>query len=239
LCFFFCCVQFSLAQIQSGEVIYKVRPPESVVEFIDTTKKDPDFKKWILKEYHKIKQAAPYLTYTLKFNKKEALFDRPETMANENGMDLNHVAQATGAIGIYYNNASSQQRIHQQEFHEKYWRIQSGKVNWKIQKETKDIQGYTCRKATAEVTYFNHIRSKKKRKAVAWFCPELPFQFGPKGYGGLPVLILELDVNQYTFYADKIELQESDRPIKKPAKGKLISTRDFSKKVMSSGPPRP
>src|SRR5699024_4384106 len=130
LCFFFCCVQFSLAQIQSGMVIYKVRPPESVVEFIYTTKKDPDFKKLILKEYHKIKQAAPYLTYPLNFITKEALFDRPDSMANENGMDLNHVSQATGAIVIYYNNSSSQHHIHQQVFHEKYWRIQSGKVNW-------------------------------------------------------------------------------------------------------------
>ncbi|BFG69603.1 hypothetical protein KACHI17_04840 [Sediminibacterium sp. KACHI17] len=54
--------------------------------------------------------------------------------------------------------------------------------DWKISPETKEIKGYTCQKATTEF---------KGRFYEVWFCPKVPYPYGPWKLGGLPGLILE------------------------------------------------
>ena len=66
-----------------------------------------------------------------------------------------------------------------------------------------------------------------------WYCPSIPFNFGPKGYTGLPGLILELQVRNITWGATKIELSNENKNIEKPTKGKLITEEEY-KKLLSS-----
>jgi len=62
------------------------------------------------------------------------------------------------------------------------------KRKWKILNEIKEIAGYLCMKA--ETT-----DSIKSQTIHAWFADAIPSPGGPEGYGGLPGLILELDIN--------------------------------------------
>lgn len=64
---------------------------------------------------------------------------------------------------------------------------------WEIMNESKVISGYTCFKAITYdiVTYNDKVF---KHAVIAWFCPQVPFKFGPLGYGDLPGLIFELNV---------------------------------------------
>src|SRR5699024_9759487 len=106
LCFFFCCVQFSLAQIQSGEIIYKVRPPKSLEVYTDTSKMETSsrVKMFFVRRYRNIKNTAQHLRFSLLFNKNESRFQKEPGMANDNGMDIEKAARATGVYGLYYVN---------------------------------------------------------------------------------------------------------------------------------------
>jgi GLPGLI family protein len=92
--------------------------------------------------------------------------------------------------------------------------------NWELTNETKIIDNYLCYKAT---TYEEIIRDGKIIKApiIAWYCPEIPFQFGPKNYHGLPGLILELHDRICIFYVSDFNLNPSQKNITLPVlKGK-------------------
>ncbi len=69
---------------------------------------------------------------------------------------------------------------------------ESAKQNWVIGKDTKEVLGYRCRKATCRF---------RGRDYVAWYAEELPIPYGPYYFRGLPGLIVELsDTNkEYVF----------------------------------------
>jgi|SRR5690606_4448602 len=105
------------------------------------------------------------------------------------------------------------------------------KYNWEIEKETKEILGYSVRKATAIIE--EHVNGADV-VATAWYASKLPYALGPELYGGLPGLILEIEINQTTtenaiwtdhYIAQKIEVLNDDYKIKLP-KGKSISIED-------------
>ncbi len=69
---------------------------------------------------------------------------------------------------------------------------------WDIKDETRDILGYTCRKAICRF---------RGRDYEAWYAEELPIPYGPYYFKGLPGLIIELyDTNkEYVFNMVGIE----------------------------------
>lgn len=90
-----------------------------------------------------------------------------------------------------------------------------GRTNWVLENEKKIIDGYECYKATSEYIVKN-IKGEFRHPVIAWYCPQLPFSFGPKGYYGLPGLILELQERNVTFGVETIEFNsEKDFVINK------------------------
>ena len=101
---------------------------------------------------------------------------------------------------------------------------------WKILNEIKEIEGYLCMKAE---TY----DPVKDQTIYAWFADGIIFSGGPEGYGGLPGMILELDINNgdvivtatdINLTSDKVKL-----PIPKKMKGKTVKMKEFDEMVSS------
>jgi len=87
---------------------------------------------------------------------------------------------------------------------------------WVLTTETKLIKQFTCYKAIASYT----IKRRDKTiqfPIIAWFCPELPYRFGPMGYGKLPGLILELQERNIIYGIKKIKLEPNLKKINLPS----------------------
>lgn len=222
---------FSLAegQIQSGEITYKIKGNDKA--FLERYNSDPaseEQKSFAKNWYEKQKRAVPFLKYHLKFNKTESLFENHyrQFMKSDNGDDLEIAMQVAGVAGDFYTNIQEKEVLNQLKYLNKNWLI-SHKIKdlkWKITEETKTILGYSCKKAIVEFDPIMSIGGE----ITAWFTPDIPFQFGPTTFVGLPGMILQVDQGNYTFYATDIKLDEEFIKIEKP-KGKPQPVREFQK----------
>ncbi len=102
-------------------------------------------------------------------------------------------------------------------------------IEWEITTETKEINGYQCFKAN--YIYSEPWKGKiNSRNVTAWYCPDLPYSFGPIRYNGLPGLILELHEKDITFVVEKIEFLKKDLKIIQPIDGEIYNHEEMSKK---------
>lgn len=95
-------------------------------------------------------------------------------------------------------------------------------LNWTLTNEKKEIGKYTCYKAYCTYEIVNPSGTFKKN-VTAWYTSEVPYRFGPKGYSGLPGLILELTDNKITYVVKNISFYKEDEIIDDLPKGELIT----------------
>ncbi|UYW00796.1 GLPGLI family protein [Flavobacterium agricola] len=82
---------------------------------------------------------------------------------------------------------------------------------WEISTVFKMIDNYKCYKAQG---FLYDDYSLKEIPVVAWFCPEIPFPYGPNDYAGLPGLIFEayrLDGTDLHWKLKSIELNKTTK----------------------------
>jgi GLPGLI family protein len=81
--------------------------------------------------------------------------------------------------------------------------------NWKLHKETKNVIGYKCQKATLV---------HRGRTYEAFFTIDIPFTNGPWKFGNLPGLILEVYSNDNVFkiVANKLQIKNAETIIENP-----------------------
>jgi GLPGLI family protein len=66
---------------------------------------------------------------------------------------------------------------------------------WNVTNETKMIDNYSCLKAICVIKGRGRGGVVIDKEVIAYFCPELNYQFGPREFCGLPGLILEVVVD--------------------------------------------
>jgi GLPGLI family protein len=135
--------------------------------------------------------------------------------------------QVENADRAYFYDVSKRSSIESQEFFGKKFLIENTKPRkWKISKETKEILGYTCKKATTT--------SDEDELVEAWFTSEIPVEVGPSSFYGLPGAILSVRTKDgnYEIVATKVAFEKIDRTvIVAPTKGKKVMAAQFKKIV--------
>ncbi|WP_028297892.1 GLPGLI family protein [Olivibacter sitiensis] len=102
--------------------------------------------------------------------------------------------------------------------------------SWKITNESKQIGEFTCIKATTQTKTVNQEGKEFIKNAIAWFCPDLDYPFGPLKYGGLPGLILELQTETALFGLKSISFSNTPN-IKQRPNYEVVTEAEQSKRI--------
>ncbi|MBM6498738.1 GLPGLI family protein [Flavobacterium macrobrachii] len=172
--------------------------------------------------------------FILEFNGNEAIYKNAK---NEMQSDANKKPKPKfleivgGGNGIFYSNSIEKSTLTQKESFGELFLISSKFLDWELTSETKKIGNYTCFKA-------KYIAKNDNKNLIdeVWYTPEIPVQFGPTKYIGLPGLVLEVIAGKVRFTATKIQLN-SQQPIviEKPNKGTKITEEEYTKKLQQIG----
>lgn len=98
--------------------------------------------------------------------------------------------------------------------------------NWQLTNNSQYVNGFLCN--SAYLTF-------RGRNFNVWYAPEIPVQFGPWKFYGLPGLITKIETDDKTilFQLEKLSYVNEEE-IKKPFLSKRISFQDYVKYLQSS-----
>lgn len=85
------------------------------------------------------------------------------------------------------------------------------------------IKEYSCKKATTQ--------NQQGMEIVAWYTDQIVCPGGPETFGGLPGMILELNIGDGEIVFTPLEITNNGDPklVKSPVNGKKISRKEFQK----------
>lgn len=165
------------------------------------------------------------LTFLLDINGQKSLFYHP--MIDENDQALWLLFVDAGGKHVFYTDVKKKRVFEQFEYWNKKIEIETptDENPWEFTDEKKKIQNYLCYKAVKKSA--NNVDGKSKNKVEAWFTEDIPLNFGPRGYSGLPGLILELKENHMTYYVKKINFNNDVQVDYPKFKGEKMTLEQF------------
>lgn len=161
-----------------------------------------------------------------------------------NSLDLGSVLASVNSVNnpslkyiIHKNFIENSILVYDNLFFDNYNYTQSlSELDWEIKRETKEISGFSCQKATLEYS---------GRTYIAWFTPEIPISDGPYVFNGLPGLIVDIEDAKGHFKfslialenrQEQLELLTLNKPITLPKKSffelKKAMYKDMSKALI-------
>lgn len=214
-------LSYSVAAQTSGYVEYK---SEIVSQMIDTTTIDnKDIKQMMLQTVQKMKRQMPFASYELKFTGNKSVFTMRRKMSVDNSINYEDIAGFSDADGEFFTAVDKDMRLRSFKSRNKEYIIKSNLPEWDIINEKKNVLGYNCMKAMTK----KQLDNGNYINVVAWFTKDLPYNFGPKEFIGLPGLVLEVEERGMKFYATKIKLNNKNYKIKMPDVSKSISRKEY------------
>lgn len=217
-------LNISLAQKRNINIQYSVQIyDEEIMKNID-----PEFRRMFVSAI----STAHLLSYNLIITKKGSKFYEQSALPNSDAdIFMKSSTIFSGYMGItyqYLDNLYFDKKNTGNDLMVK----EPLKSNWKLHDETKMIDNYLCYKATNVNVVDNRSGKIFNHPVIAWYCPKLPFNYGPNGYSNLPGLILELQVRNVVFGAKKIDLNsELDFDFSFLERVKTISRGELDKKI--------
>ncbi|QXP72994.1 GLPGLI family protein [Tenacibaculum sp. AHE15PA] len=219
---------FAQKKITKGEINYEVmmQIDEGKLREMSEKKNESSYAKSQVVSIFKNQKKS---TYELIFNNFESIY-RIKKELNISEGKLNLVRILAGK-GTFYTNKKEMLIENQKNAFGELFLIELPKGDWVLTNEEKKIGKYKCYKAITERKGVNK-RGEFVNKTIAWYTPELPINFGPKDYYGLPGLILELKEGNVVYRATKISIMSKEKiKVEKPTKGKKITLNNYNKMI--------
>lgn len=184
--------------------------------------------------------------FELQFANNQSIWQSIPNPDGENNMITGPgmVLRMAGNDDITYFNFTSSKRLDQREILEREFLVEDSvaRLSWKLSEETKNILGYSTRKATAsrigsrmQMTMENGAMKREEvadtSYLVAWFTTDVTVPAGPGEWGGqLPGLILELSINngRTVYNALEFSAKANASKIKEPKGGSRLSAAAFA-----------
>jgi len=169
--------------------------------------------------YKKTQPQFKKLKSSLAFTGTKTLFKPSEESAPSGFMGDDPLVRQNN---IVFNDLSSGSSIIQKSVFEQTFLVKDStrKINWKITSETREIAGYTCRRANALVLDSVYV--------VAFYTDQIPVSGGPESFNGLPGMILGLALphEHITWFALKVTDQAVPaNAVTPPSKGKATDNK--------------
>lgn len=98
--------------------------------------------------------------------------------------------------------------------------------NWELTGETSIIDTLVCYKATTSIK----VKGKRRiitKQVIAWYTTEICTPIGPKGFSGLPGLIVELKIDKVTICLNKINYLQKDLNVNFLKSGRKFNEIEF------------
>ena len=173
--------------------------------------------------YQKNQPKFKVLKSTLAFSANKTLFTPVVSKLAASGGFFGNEPSANQHNTIFTDLSAgittSQKNVYEETF---LVRDSTRKITWKITNETREIAGYSCRRANAIMLDSIYV--------VAFYTDQIPVSGGPESFSGLPGMILgvALPHENITWFATKV----NDAPVAAqmmvaPAKGKVMTFTAF------------
>jgi GLPGLI family protein len=134
-----------------------------------------------------------------------------------------------------YKDFETKKKVEKQDFMDKTFLITeelADTTKWKITPSSEAILGYACMKATTV---------RDSLEITAWFTTQIPVSNGPSTSGGLPGMILKIEIpfgrtgrgsGTMVIVADKVTLRDvTAKEIQQPKKGKQVTREEYNEIV--------
>lgn len=220
-----CNSQKVYAQKLSGKIIYKYRVYNDYFLKLDSLEGNQNerVKDAISQINESLTNYQDFFDFSLIFDESSSNYFWNDMLQNDGMANMKFAKILTDSNSIYYSSLKDSIILEERDFLGKKIIIKRliNDTHWKLLNDSKKIGNYTCFKATT-------IKKSTKKNIIveAWYTPQIPNSFGPKGYNGLLGLILELKEGNIIYYVSKLKFNSKIK-INKPTEGEVMSVLQF------------
>ncbi|MES2807787.1 MAG: GLPGLI family protein [Bacteroidota bacterium] len=181
-----------------------------------------------LEAYKKTNPQIKIAKSTLNFSDNKTLFT---PIVVEERRDYYFETPMADQLNTTYTDLGASTRLSQKKVFEEQFLVSDSvaRIKWKITGETRDILGYTCRRANGLILDSIYV--------VAFYTDQIPVSSGPESFTGLPGMILQVALphENVSWLATKVtDTTLPANTIVAPKKGKPLTKKQFQDKLTSA-----
>ena len=192
-----------------------------------------DNEAWLTPVFEAYKKSQPQFKVsksTLSFSDNKTLFTPVEEEAATGDGYFGNSPMAS-QNNVIYTDLASKTGVFQKKVFDELFLVKDStrNIKWKITDETREIAGYTCRRANAIMMDSIYV--------VAFYTTEIPVSGGPESFTGLPGMILGIALphENMTWFATKVtDMTLAPNVVVPPKKGKPIDRKGFNATIQKA-----